>query len=104
MSQTPPARDRATVAQLSEFDDIIDARTPSEFTLDHIPDACNLPVLSDAQRARVGTLYKQVSPFAAKKLGAALVAANIARHLEEQSARPPQELAAARVLLARRQA
>jgi tRNA 2-selenouridine synthase len=30
----------------------------------------------------VGTLYKQVSPFSAKKLGAALVAANIARHLE----------------------
>ena len=105
MSQTPsPARDRATVAQLSEFDDIIDARTPSEFALDHIPGACNLPVLSDDERARVGTLYKQVSPFAAKKLGAALVAANIARHLEEQPAGPAQELAAAGVLLARRQA
>ena len=83
MSQTPsPARDRASVAQLPEFDDIIDARTPSEFALDHIPGACNLPVLSDAERARVGTLYKQVSPFAAKKLGAALVAANLARQLE----------------------
>ena len=54
MSQTPsPARDRATVAQLPEFDDIIDARTPSEFALDHIPGACNLPVLSDSRaRAR----------------------------------------------------
>jgi tRNA 2-selenouridine synthase len=83
LSQTPsPARDRATVAQLSEFDAIIDARTPAEFALDHIPGARNLPVLSDEERARVGTLYKQVSPFSAKKLGAALVAANIARHLE----------------------
>ncbi len=82
MSQTPsPARDRATVAQLPEFDDIIDVRTPSEFALDHIPGACNLPVLSDDERARVGTLYKQVSPFSAKKLGAALVAANVSRHL-----------------------
>ncbi len=83
MSQTPsPARDRAAVSQLPEFDDIIDARSPSEFALDHIPGACNLPVLSDSERTRVGTLYKQVSPFAAKKLGAALVAVNIARHLE----------------------
>ena len=83
LSQTPPpARDRATVAQLPEFDEIIDARTPSEFALDHIPGARNLPVLSDTERARVGTLYKQVSPFSAKKLGAALVAANLARHLE----------------------
>jgi tRNA 2-selenouridine synthase len=57
-------------------------RSPSEFALDHIPDALNLPVLSDAERAHVGTLYKQVSPFAARKVGAALVTANIARHLE----------------------
>jgi tRNA 2-selenouridine synthase len=83
LNQTPsPARDRATVAQLPEFDDIIDARTPAEFALDHIPGACNLPVLSDDERARVGTLYKQVSPFSAKKLGGALVTANISRHLE----------------------
>ena len=30
----------------------------------------------------MGTLYKQVSPFEAKKLGAALVAKNVARHVE----------------------
>jgi tRNA 2-selenouridine synthase len=76
-------RDRATVADLDQFDAIIDVRTPSEFAFDHIPQACNLPVLSDAERARVGTLYKQVSPFDARKLGAALVASNIARHLEQ---------------------
>jgi tRNA 2-selenouridine synthase len=91
VSQTPPpARDRATVAQLPEFDDIIDARTPSEFALDHIPGAGNLPVLSDAERAQVGTLYKQVSPFDAKKLGAALVAENIARHLRASLADKPK--------------
>ena len=76
------ARDRATLAQLSEFDELIDVRTPSEFALDHIPGACNLPVLSDEERAQIGTLYKQVSTFAARKMGAALVSANIARHLE----------------------
>jgi tRNA 2-selenouridine synthase len=64
------------------FDTLIDARTPSEYALDHIPGAVNAPVLDDAQRAQVGTLYKQVSPFEAKKLGGALVAKNVARHIE----------------------
>ncbi len=63
------------------FDDIIDVRSPAEFAEDHLPGAISLPVLSDAERAEVGTIYKQVSPFTARKLGAALVAANAARHL-----------------------
>ena len=72
----------ATVAQLAEFDEIIDARSPAEFADDHIPDAINLPVLNDEERARIGTIYKQVSAFEAKKLGAAMVSRNIAHHLE----------------------
>ena len=68
---------------LSDFDTIIDVRSAAEFIDDHIPGAISRPVLDDAQRAEVGTLYKQVSPFAAKKLGAAYIAANIARHLHE---------------------
>lgn len=74
---------RPTVADLASFDEIIDVRSPAEFAEDHIPGARNCPVLDDAQRAEVGTLYKQVSPFEAKKLGAALVSENIARHLRE---------------------
>jgi len=73
-----------TVAQLDAFDEVIDVRSPSEFALDHVPQAVNCPVLDDAERAQVGTLYKQVSPFDAKKIGAALVARNIARHIEER--------------------
>ena len=71
-----------TVAQLSEFDEIIDVRSEAEFAEDHVPEALNCPVLNNAERARVGTLYKQVSAFDAKKVGAALVSANIARHIE----------------------
>ena len=67
-----------------DFDAIIDARTPSEYALDHIPGAVSAPVLDDAQRAEVGTLYKQVSPFEAKKRGAALIAQNVSRHIEQQ--------------------
>ncbi|VDC31516.1 tRNA 2-selenouridine(34) synthase MnmH [Pseudogemmobacter humi] len=63
------------------FDAIIDVRAPSEYAEDHLPGAINLPVLSDEERAQVGTIYKQVSPFDARKLGAALVAQNAARHL-----------------------
>jgi tRNA 2-selenouridine synthase len=80
-----PVRGRpeiATLADLDAFDEIIDARSPSEFEEDHIPGAINLPVLDNDERARVGTIYKQVSPFEAKRLGAALVSRNIARHLE----------------------
>ena len=64
------------------FDTVIDARTPSEYALDHIPGAVSAPVLDDEQRAKVGTLYKQVSPFEAKKRGAALIAQNVARHVD----------------------
>jgi tRNA 2-selenouridine synthase len=66
----------------SDFDAIIDARTPSEFAEDHVPGAISAPVLYDAERAEVGTLYKQVSAFEAKKVGGALVARNVARHIE----------------------
>ena len=65
-----------------EFDEIIDVRAPAEFADDHLPGAISLPVLDDSERARVGTIYKQVSPFTARKIGAALVSRNAARHLE----------------------
>jgi tRNA 2-selenouridine synthase len=64
------------------FDALIDVRSPAEFALDHIPGAINLPVLDDAQRTEVGTEYVQRSKFLARRHGAALVARNIAAHLE----------------------
>ena len=64
------------------FDALIDVRSPAEFALDHIPGAINLPVLDDAQRAEVGTEYVQRSKFLARRHGAALVARNIAAHLD----------------------
>lgn len=72
------------------FDDILDVRSPAEFADDHLPGAISTPVLNDEERARIGTLYKQVSPFEAKKLGAALIARNIARHLEEKFSDKPK--------------
>ncbi|MDD2948968.1 MAG: tRNA 2-selenouridine(34) synthase MnmH, partial [Rugosibacter sp.] len=73
---------QATVAQIAEFDAIIDVRSPAEFLEDHVPGAQNCPVLSNEERIKVGTLYKQVSAFEAKKLGAVLVGRNISTMLE----------------------
>ncbi|AKU21120.1 tRNA 2-selenouridine(34) synthase MnmH [Massilia sp. NR 4-1] len=77
--------------RLGEFDTIIDARSPAEYAQDHLPDAINCPVLDDAQRIRIGTMYKQIGAFEAKKLGAALVAKNIAHHLETLWLDKPRE-------------
>lgn len=78
-------------AELDEFDAIIDVRSPAEYDLDHIPGAINYPVLNNEERVQIGTLYKQVSPFAAKKLGAAFVSRNIAYHLEHSLIDFPRE-------------
>lgn len=74
----------ASLAELARhgFDAVIDVRSPSEYAEDHVPGAVNLPALSDAERAEVGTIYKQDSPFRARKIGAAMVARNVAAHLE----------------------
>jgi tRNA 2-selenouridine synthase len=69
---------------LAGLDTIIDARSESEHAEDHLPGAVNWPVLNDAERAAIGTEYKQVSPFDARKRGAALAALNIARHVQQQ--------------------
>ncbi|WP_429248516.1 tRNA 2-selenouridine(34) synthase MnmH [Massilia sp. UYP32] len=81
----------ALLPQLDGFDAIIDARSEAEYALDHIPGAINCPVLNDEQRIQVGTLYKQVGAFEAKKVGAPIVAHNIARHIETLFADKPRD-------------
>lgn len=76
---------------LGDYDAVLDARSPSEFAEDHLPGAENWPVLDDAQRAVVGTLYVQQGPLPARKLGAALAARNIADHLERWIGDKPRE-------------
>ena len=81
MSAPHPGVQRVGVAALAAYPDRIDVRSPAEFAEDHIPGAANHPVLDDAERQEIGTLYA-ASPFAARKRGAALVARNIAAMLE----------------------
>ena len=77
--------------RLGEFSDVIDARSEAEFAEDHLPGAINWPSLNNAERQLVGTEYKQISAFDAKKRGAALVAKNIARHLERDVINKPRD-------------
>lgn len=73
------------------YDEVIDTRSPAEYAEDHIPGAINLPSLSDDERARVGTVYVRESRFLARRMGAALVARNAARHLETHLADKPAD-------------
>ena len=86
-----------TVDQLDPFfapgADIIDARSEGEYAEDFIPGAMNHPVLDNDERARVGTMNKEVSPFAAKRMGAALVSRRIADMLEQHFADKPRDWA-----------
>ncbi len=66
------------------FSTIIDARSEDEYALDHLPGAVNWPSLNNEERIFVGTIYKQVNAFEAQKHGAAMVAANIARHIQRE--------------------
>jgi tRNA 2-selenouridine synthase len=72
------------IARLDSFDTLIDARSEGEYAEDRVPGAVNWPSLTDAERKLVGTEYKQVSPFVARKRGAALVARNVAAHIERE--------------------
>lgn len=84
---SPQYRDRFWASgSLCPFDEIIDVRSPAEFTEDHIPTAINLPVLDDAERAEVGRIYHEIGPFEARRTGAAIISRNIARHVSEHFA------------------
>ncbi len=87
--QTLPAAE--AIARLGEFSAIIDARSEDEYAEDHLPGAVNWPSLNNEERAIVGTLYKQVSPFEARKRGAGLVSANIARHIAREVLDKPKD-------------
>ena len=97
--KSPPGRQKYpellsfadVLARLDAFDTIIDARSPSEFAEDHLPGAINCPVLDDAERHRIGTMYKQVNAFEAKKAGAALVSRNIGTHIDTHFLDKPRD-------------
>lgn len=92
MSQTSHHNHRLCgIDAIDQFDTLIDVRTPAEFAADHIPGAINAPVLSNDERVTIGTIYKQESAFKATRLGAALVARNMASHIDILFADKPRK-------------
>ena len=79
------------IGQLHEFDMVIDARSEGEFDEDHVPGALNWPTLNNDERIEIGTVYKQVNAFEAKKRGAAIAARNIAGHIDREVIDKPKD-------------
>lgn len=77
--------------RLNEFDTVIDARSENEYAEDHLPGAVNWPTLDNEERQAIGTTYKQLNAFEAKKRGAALAARNISRHIEREVIDRPKD-------------
>lgn len=89
-TQTHKSNKLANLSDINSFDEIIDVRTPAEFAIDHLPGAINAPVLSNQERIIIGTMYAQESAFKATRIGAAMVAKNMATHLETIFANKPR--------------
>ncbi len=62
---------------------ILDVRSPGEFAHGHIPGAHSLPLFTDAERAVVGTLYKQQGRDAAVLEGLRIVGPKLAGLVEQ---------------------
>ncbi|RLD73347.1 MAG: tRNA 2-selenouridine(34) synthase MnmH [Bacteroidetes bacterium] len=73
---------------------IIDVRSPGEFKQGHIPSAFNIPLFSNDERAKVGTVYKQKSKEAAIELGYTFVNPKLNLFIEESQKIAPQKTVA----------
>jgi len=61
----------------------IDTRSPAEYEIDHLPNAINLPILDNEERAIVGTLYKQASREKAIEKGVEYFSAKLPQFMKE---------------------
>lgn len=86
-----PIAAEEALRQLDSFDTVIDARSENEYAEDHLPGAVNWPTLNNQERHEIGTLYKQVNAFEAKKRGGAIAARNIAAHIEREVINKPKD-------------
>lgn len=65
--------DTVTYDKAKNSHTFVDVRSPSEYEEDSIPNAVNIPLLNDEERASVGTTYKQIGKNEAKRLGVKLI-------------------------------
>ena len=69
---------------------IIDVRSPSEFDQGHIPGAINIPLFTNAERARMGTRYKQIGKDSAVMLGLELIGPKLVDFVKKSRRAAPE--------------
>ncbi len=65
---------------------LADVRSPSEYARGHVPGALSLPLFDDAERAEVGTAYKQLGRTPAVMLGLSRAGPRLAQLAEQGQA------------------
>ncbi len=62
---------------------IIDVRTTNEFNQAHIPQAFNLPLFTNEERAEIGTIYKKISAQQATFVGLDYFGKKLTQYIED---------------------
>ena len=70
---------------------LLDVRSPGEYSRGHIPGAISFPLFTDAERATVGTLYKQKGKDEAVLEGLRIVGPKMAGFVEEAARLSPNK-------------
>ena len=78
----PPPRELPVAKVLTLGGPCVDLRSPAEFAEDHLPGAQNVPLFDDAERALVGTLYRQVGQAQAHAQALELTRRNVVQLVE----------------------
>ncbi|MEI7581166.1 tRNA 2-selenouridine(34) synthase MnmH [Runella sp.] len=73
----------ADFLQESQTVPVIDVRSPAEYEHAHIPNAINVPLFNNEERAQVGTCYKKLGRDAAVRLGLKLIGPKLADFVEQ---------------------
>ncbi|NJP09754.1 MAG: tRNA 2-selenouridine(34) synthase MnmH [Leptolyngbyaceae cyanobacterium RU_5_1] len=72
-----------TVEFLSSSGVVLDVRSPAEYEQGHIPGSVSFPLFTDAERAEVGTCYKQQGRSQAVELGLAIAAPKLTQFVQQ---------------------
>lgn len=76
--------EKINVLQIADYQEdrvVIDVRSPSEFLQGHFPNAVNIPLFTDEERAKVGTIYKRASPEKALLTGLDFVGRKMTKYI-----------------------